>query len=180
MPEFVQNIDWTLINLVHEKMSCGFLDAVMPAASMLCSGGGIWIAAGIVLLFFKKYRGYGVVLLAAVAADFLLGEVLIKHLAARPRPFRQEEIELIVRAPSGFSFPSSHTSVSAAAAFVLAAAKRKLGLVAIPLAAVIAFSRVYLYVHFPSDVLAGAVLGTAVGFAAVMVYRKVILKKESV
>lgn len=172
MPDFIQNIDWTILNSIRDSLSCGFLDAVMPVITKLGDAGVVWIIAGVTLLFFKKYRRYGIILLAALAVDFLLGELLLKHLIARPRPFVQAGVPIIIGAPSGYSFPSGHTSVAASAAVILTAASRRFGFAAIPLAALIAFSRLYLYVHFPSDVLAGALFGLIMGFAAVLVCRR--------
>lgn len=102
-------------------------------------------------------------MLGALAAGVLVGNVCLKLLVTRPRPCWQEEVSLLIRNPADYSFPSGHTLCSVIGAYMLTAANRKFGLAAIPLAALIAFSRLYLYVHFPSDVLASLGIGMLIG-----------------
>ena len=109
--------------------------------------------------------------------SLLVGNGILKPLVGRLRPFEiREGIELIIKAPGGYSFPSGHTVSSVVGATVLTRANKKFGYVAIPLAVLIAFSRMYLFVHFPTDILAGAVLGFAIGFAVVSVGNRLINK----
>lgn len=98
----------------------------------------------------------------------LLCNVTLKPLVARLRPFEIADTmrQLLIDPPSDFSFPSGHTTSSFAAATALAAARARGGLAAMILAAVIAFSRLYLYVHYPTDVIAGALIGAFSGLAA--------------
>ena len=93
----------------------------------------------------------------------LVGNVALKNLIARPRPCWVESVPLLIASPTDYSFPSGHTLSSAIAATILTKTDRRFGYAAIPLAALIAFSRLYLYVHWPSDVLAGALLGILIG-----------------
>ena len=96
----------------------------------------------------------------------LVGNVCLKNLIARPRPcWLDSSVQLLISSPTDYSFPSGHTLSSAIGATVLTKANHQFGWAAIPLAAAIAFSRLYLFVHYPSDVLAGAVLGVAIGEA---------------
>ena len=95
------------------------------------------------------------------------GDCILKPLFARPRPCDvNTAITILVKRPHGHSFPSGHTASAFAAAFALCLQNRKLGVPALVLAAFIAFTRLYLYVHFPTDVLGGLVLGIALGFFA--------------
>ena len=146
-------------------MRCsGFL---MPKITVLGNGGLVWIAAAAAITASKKYRRYGLAMFAALAAGVLVGNVCLKHLAARPRPCWLESVPLLISDPTDFSFPSGHTLSPVIGAFMLTAANRKFGLAAIPLAVLIGFSRLYLYVHFPSDVLASVVIGMLLGGIAV-------------
>lgn len=88
----------------------------------------------------------------------------LKNFVARPRPcWLDSSVRLLIANPTDYSFPSGHTLSSVIGATILTKTDRRFGYAAIPLAALIAFSRLYLYVHFPSDVLAAAVLGVLIG-----------------
>ena len=132
-----------------------------------------WIVAAAAMTVSKKYRKYGIAMFAALAAGVLVGNVCLKHLIARSRPCWIESVSLLIGNPTDYSFPSGHTLSSVIGAFMLTAANRKFGLLAIPLAALISFSRLYLYVHFPSDVLASVVIGVLLGSIAVYAMTKV-------
>lgn len=157
--EAIQTFDFSILNGIQNYLKCGFLDGFTVFLSYLTTSGIIWIALGVLLLFFRKTRTAGIVLLAALAVGFLTGDVLLKHIAARPRPFTVTDFTLLIKAPSGSSFPSTHSCLAAAATTVLLVKKRTLGFVALALTVCIAFSRLYLYVHFPTDVLCGLLLG---------------------
>lgn len=172
MLEWIQNTDWTILHGIRNSLSWGALDLLMPKVTALGNGGAVWIAAGAAMTFSKKYRRYGVTMLAALAAGALVGNVCLKPLIARPRPCWVEHIPLLIASPTDYSFPSGHTLSSFIGATVLAKANAKFGLAALPLAALIGFSRLYLYVHFPSDVLAATGLGVAMGLAVCSVERR--------
>ena len=130
------------------------------------------------MLCTKKYRRQGVILLAGLAAGVLVGNVCLKNLIARPRPcWLDDSVKLLIPIPTDYSFPSGHTLSSVIGAAVLTKTNRRFGWAAIPLAAIIVFSRLYLFVHYPSNILAGAVLGVAIGLA---VYRVGMRYKNSV
>ena len=172
MLEWIQNTDWAILHWIRETMQCSVLDALMPKITLLGHGGVIWLLAAAGMTYSKKYRKYGIAVFAALAAGVLVGNVCLKHLVARPRPCWLESVPLLISDPTDFSFPSGHTLSSVIAATVLTAANHKFGFAAIPLAALIAFSRLYLYVHFPSDVLASVVIGLLLGCAAVGIVRR--------
>lgn len=163
MLQLIQELDWTILHGIRDTLQCGPLDVLMPKITMLGDGGAVWLAASFGLMLSKKYRKYGCMMLGALAANVLVGNVCLKLLVARPRPCWQEEVSLLIRNPADYSFPSGHTLCSVIGAYMLTAANRKFGLAAIPLAALIAFSRLYLYVHFPSDVLASLSIGMLIG-----------------
>ena len=129
--------------------------------------GEIWIAFTLLLLLFRRTRKAGFAMAVALVLYMAAGHFFLKPLFARPRPCDvNTAITILVKRPHGHSFPSGHTASAFAAAFALWLQNRKLGVPALVLAAFIAFTRLYLYVHFPTDVLGGLVLGIALGFFA--------------
>ena len=177
--EVIQSFDLSVLNAIQNTLKCGFLDFLTVFISYLTTSGIIWIAAGIVMLFFKKTRAAGIILLAALALGFLSGDVLLKHLVNRPRPFTvNTDIALLIKQPSGSSFPSTHSVLAAASTTVLLAKKREVGFIALVLTVCIAFSRLYLYIHYPTDVLCGLLLGILCGAAALLIARAIKLENR--
>lgn len=160
----ITDIDFTVLKFLHEKLSCGFLDILMPIITFLGNVGTIWIVSALVLLFIKKYRKNAVMILCGIACGAVIGNLILKNLVARARPFILDTtVDLLISVPTGYSFPSGHSLSSFAAAVILFHTDKRLGIPALVLALLIAFSRLYLYVHFPSDVISGAVIGIAIG-----------------
>ena len=152
-------LDWTILHEIRAFLTCPLLDMLMPKITMLGNSGAVWILAAGGLLCTKKYRKYGIIMLAGLAMGGLVGNVFLKHLIARPRPcWLDQSVPLLIAVPNDYSFPSGHTLASVIGATILTAADRRFGLIAIPLAILIAFSRLYLYVHFPSDILGAVIL----------------------
>ena len=176
---WIQEIDWGILHWIRDTLQCGVLDFLMPKLTALGNGGAVWVVAAAALTVSKKYRRYGIAMFAALAAGVLIGNVCLKNLVARPRPCWLENVPMLIANPTDYSFPSGHTLSSVIGAAVLTKVNRKFGFAAIPLAALIAFSRLYLYVHFPSDVLASVVLGTAIGITAVSVAKAVKKRKRA-
>lgn len=171
--EYITNVDFTVLNWLHNTLSCGFLDSVMPVITKLGSKGAIWLAIAFVMMCTKKYRSCGIIMVITLIAGVLIGNVFLKNVIARPRPcWINSEFDMLIGVPRDYSFPSGHTLSSAAAATVLTLENRKFGFGAIPAAALIAFSRLYLYVHFPTDVIGGALIGIAIGYAAFKLIKK--------
>ncbi len=165
MTEAVQNFDFSLLNGIQELLQCSFMDKLMPAVSLI-GGGYIWCIFGVLFLFFKNLRFNGIRLITAFTVTVLLTEFVIKPLFLRERPFMlNEDFILLVSHPHGSSFPSAHSSSSFAAAVQFFGVNKKSGIAAIFCAALVAFSRLYLYVHFPTDVLAGTLIGIIMGIA---------------
>ena len=179
MLTFIQNTDWAILHAIRDVFSCRVLDFIIPKLTLLGNGGALWIISGVLLLLTKKYRKYGVLLLSSLAVGALIGNLLLKNIVARLRPFQQESAVLLIGEPTGYSFPSGHTLTSVIGAIVLASADRRFGYVAIPLAVLIAFSRLYLFVHFPSDVLCAALLGLVVGFGCQFLFKRLTAPKEN-
>ena len=167
MLEWLRNMDWTVLHWLREVTQCGAMDLIMPKITALGNGGAVWIAAAAAMTISKKYRKYGIAMFAALIAGVLVGNLCLKNLIARARPCWLESVSLLIANPTDYSFPSGHTLSSVIGAYMLTAANRWFGWAAIPLAALIAFSRLYLFVHFPTDVLASVVLGIVIGTVTV-------------
>jgi len=180
--QLIQSIDDRLLDFLRLSMHNPVLDRLMPPLSFLGNWGLIWLAAAAVFLLTKGRRKAGATLLLALLLCTLAGNSLLKPLAARPRPcIVHPEYALLIARPEDFSFPSGHAAASFGAAAVILYSDGKLGVAALVLAALIAFSRLYLYVHYPSDVLAGAALGVLMaGLAISLVNRadKIIRRKR--
>ena len=172
-------LDWGILYWIQAHLTCPFLDAVMPKFTLLGDAGIIWILAAVALLCTKKYRRQGAVLLLGLLCGLLVGNVCLKHLVARPRPcWLDESVPLLIASPTDYSFPSGHTLSSTISATILTKTDHRFGYAAIPMAALLAFSRLYLFVHFPSDVLAGAVLGLVIGVVVSRYGPKLFRKRE--
>lgn len=166
-------MDFWILDWVQSHLRCGFLDTVMPVITALGEYGALWMLLTAVLLIRKDTRQVGIMMAVALALDVLFCNIIIKPLVARPRPFAlRPEIELLIQAPRDYSFPSGHTAVSFAAAGAMWFGKQRGRVAALILAAVIGLSRIYLYVHYPSDVVCGAALGLLCGFLGVIFARK--------
>lgn len=156
-----------ILDFIRERFACPFLDAVMPLITSLANGGIIWIIAAVLLLIFKKSRKTGLSVALALITGLIIGNLILKNLVGRIRPYEfNEGVEILVARLSDYSFPSGHTLASFEAATVLLIRDKRLGIPALVLAVAIAFSRLYLYVHYPTDVLGGIVLGVLIGIFA--------------
>lgn len=157
-----------------QGMHAPWLDAAMVAVSAFGNAGVGWVVLGIVLICFKRYRRVGIAVVVAVVVAGILSKLILGELIMRPRPCdANPQVPLLIPRPFGTSFPSGHASAAFAAVAVLIAFRmpKALAIPACVLAALMAFSRLYLYVHYPTDVVAGAVLGVLVGVACWGIFR---------
>ena len=155
-------LDW-----IQAHLRCGFLDAVLPIISWTANHGEIWILLALALVLRKSSRRQGWTVALALVLDLVCCNLLLKPLIGRVRPFAvNPAVELLVSPPLDASFPSGHTAASIAAGFAQRGSGSPLWKPALAVAVLIAFSRLYLYVHWPSDVLGGALLGAFLGWAA--------------
>jgi undecaprenyl-diphosphatase len=172
MIEILQNIDWQILRWIHSTLGCHALDFLMPKISLLGNAAAIWLICAFLMLLTKKHRKYGITLLIGLTLSFIIGSICLQPLLARPRPcWLETDIRLLIPKPADYSFPSGHTLSSFAAATILMRWNRQAGRLAFLLASLIAFSRLYLFVHFPSDVLGGAVLGVLTGYLSITLVR---------
>ena len=176
------SFDLPILDWIQETMQCAFLDKTMPIVTLFGDGGVFWIGIAVLLLFFAKYRKTGFSMGMALVLGLVVYNITLKPLVARIRPYDfqlQEfgrEISLLISAQHDFSFPSGHTIASFEACTVLLLHDKRMGIPATVLAILIAFSRLYLYVHYPTDVLVSLVLGIAFGllgsFLVNLIYKK--------
>ncbi len=163
----LQAFEFSILNWIQLHCRSGLLDAVLPAVSRICDHGEVWIVLALLLLAFRKTRRIGLTLSVALLLDVMCCNIILKPLVGRVRPCDvNTAVKLLIARPLDASFPSGHTAVSFAAVCALWAERSRLWMPALALALLLAFSRLYLYVHWPSDVLAGAVLGGLLGLAA--------------
>ena len=143
-------IEWMILDGL-QKIHTPVPDALMCFITGLGNAGILWIGICVLLLLLPRYRKAGVLLGAALLVDVILCNGLLKHLFARVRPCEiNTAVQLLIPRPADFSFPSGHTAASFAAVTALfLAGEKRLWKIALPVAPLIAFSRLYLYVHYP-------------------------------
>lgn len=160
------------IQLLHNPL----LDQIMITVfnNLVGSLGQLWIAVGLVLLVIPKTRKSGAAVLLSYALSFLIGNEWLKDLIARPRPCAVDDtVMMIVKKPHSFSCPSVHTYLAFSSAMAIYHYHKKLGIGVFVFAALVGFSRMYFFVHYPTDVLFGAVLGIATAFVVCTLLDKV-------
>jgi undecaprenyl-diphosphatase len=171
----IAGADQYIFHLTNGGYTTPLLDRVMTFLSWSGNLGVIWLAllGAVALLGKKTGRRIALVGLGALAIGFFASEI-IKEITMRPRPFLSlDEARLLISAPSSYAFPSGHTTSSfAVASGLLLGTWRLLGRVpfwawgSLALAAAISYSRLYVGVHWPTDVLSGIALGVASGWVA--------------
>lgn len=157
------------ILMTIQELRTAFLDFLFSHVTLLGDNGILWIVVGVILICTKKHRKIGFLVLFSLLGSFLLGNIFLKNFFERERPcWMYPEMELLIKNPHDYSFPSGHSMASFAAATSLWLMNKKWGAAALILAGMIAFSRLYLFVHWPTDVLVGSVVGILI---AVFVFR---------
>ena len=175
----MSDIEFAILDFIQDNLRTDFSNFIMPLISALGDKGIIWIITGLILCISKKYRKSGLIILTALVFSALLCNLTLKPLVARMRPFTvNSEIKLLINAPTDFSFPSGHTASSFSVAFALLFNKNRLWIPSMILAILIAFSRLYLYVHYPTDVLCGIIIGLITSISANIVC-KILFKKHN-
>ena len=162
-------LDWIIANLRNPVF-----DVLMPFITLFGDAGIFWIACSVVCILIPKTRKMGLSMGLALLIGLLLCNVTLKPLIARPRPyvFFEHIAMYLTDGESDYSFPSGHTIASFEAAVAIFLHRKKLGIPALALAVLIAFSRLYLCVHYVSDVLASVILGTVIAIFATWLVKK--------
>ena len=179
MSELIFTIDQYFLGAIGQLKN-PVLDFSIPLLTSLGNGGILWILMSIGLLCFKTTRKCGFAMSIALILVLIFGNILLKPLIARSRPFMVDEtINLLITPPTDFSFPSGHTYSAVAGAFVICHHYKKWGIAIWCLAIVIAFSRMYLMVHYFTDVIGGIVLGILCGYIAVKITQLLYKRRRS-
>ncbi|MCI8670189.1 MAG: phosphatase PAP2 family protein [Lachnospiraceae bacterium] len=175
MTEFLINLDGSVLLWLQNNLRNEILTPFFQAVTWLGDKGKIWILVTIVLLISKKTRSIGIMSAFALIFASVFNNIILKGFFDRTRPYDVVEgLTSVIGSMKSSSFPSGHTSSSFAAATVLFhGLPRRYGILFMVLAALIAFSRMYLGVHYPSDVAVGALTGIASGLAVIFLYNKI-------
>jgi len=170
----------SLLKSLNAAVASPFLDGVMKLITATGNAGIIWMICAAVMLCIPKTRRGGITLALALVLCLVLNNLMLKNIIARPRPFHIDpSLALIIPEPSEFSFPSGHTLSSFASAEVIwRYCGKKYGIISAIWAALIGFSRLYLMVHFPTDVIGGAVIGMIIGCLAVVITNMIFKKNK--
>lgn len=174
MPLAIQNVDEAVLLWIQEAVRQTWLDPVVKAFTTLGNAGILWIVLAVAMLFWRPTRKAGVLAGCALLFSLLFTNLGLKLLLTRPRPYTVVE-GLIPLLTSGDpnSFPSGHTSAAFAAGLVWARALPKAWMrrTAVIQAVLMGLSRLYVGVHYPSDVVSGAVVGTVCALLALWIGR---------
>ena len=159
------SFDLPILDWIQANLQSPFMDKFMPFITVFGNGGIFWIAWSVLLILFPKTRRTGLGMGFALMMGLIVCNLILKPGVARPRPYDMQAemgvvIDLLVKRSHDFSFPSGHTIASFEASVVLLMNSKKMGIPAFILAILVSFSRLYLYVHYPTDVLVSVVLGT--------------------
>lgn len=170
--EFLMDIEYWVLDGI-QMIRTGWLDSAMVFISSLVDHAEFWLAIAAVMLFFKKYRKFGLMIIIALISGYLIGNLGMKNLVGRLRPYtNRPDIVLLVKNPMDYAFPSGHTLCSFEAAGILYYMDKRVGWGALVVAALIGFSRIYLYVHYLTDVLGGMILGLAIAYIVTKIFEK--------
>lgn len=172
----LQKFDIKILNFIDKHLRCKILDKLMPLITTLGNGGAIWIIISLCLINNKCHKNEGYMVIASLALTTIIGEGIIKHLFRRARPFiKMKQSKLLIARPITYSFPSGHSASSFAAAGIFVMMNSRVSLYMIILASLIAFSRLYLNVHYPSDVVIGIILGIICSKAVIFVFCNILM-----
>lgn len=172
--------EFAVLDFIQNNLRCGFLDFIIPKITRLGDAGILWIILTVIFLLTKKYRKTGIVMAIALAVDLICCNIIIKPLVARTRPYDiNTAVKLLIPAQIDYSFPSGHTAASFASAGAMYYSGCRFWKAALVMAVIIGFSRLYLYVHFPTDVLAGALLGVLFGYIGFKIFQKISNRKNN-
>lgn len=180
MLNWLLTIDGNILLLIQDFIRHPLMSPLVKAITTLGNGGAIWILLTIIVLILPRTRKIGCMMFVALLGTLLVNNILLKNLVARIRPYEVlENLTILIPKPGEYSFPSGHSGSSFAVACVMfRQLPKRYGIPALILAALIGLSRLYVGVHYPSDVLFGAIDGIAIGLAAEAIVEKIGGKKN--
>ena len=166
------------MDLLHwfQSIRNDFLDFIFPKITVLGNARLFWIGLTIILLIIPAKRKTGVQAAIALVLTAFICNIILKPGIMRSRPCWIEEIEMLVSIPHDYSFPSGHSNASYAVATAIFTRDKKLGIPSFVLATLIAVSRLYVFVHWPTDVLAGSIIGICGGIASFFIVNSIYKK----
>lgn len=171
-------MDFSILYAIQAMHSPALDQIMLVITKIMGSIGQIWLFVALGMIIFKKTRKMGICVLLSYILVLLVGHVCLKDLIARPRPCHiDESIKLLVERPTSYSCPSTHTAWAFAGATSIYLYLKRAGIIAFIIAAVMGFSRMYLFVHFPTDVLFGIVLGVILAIVSKIILEKIKLTK---
>ena len=186
---FAEAFDLPILNWIQAHLQSTVLDFIMPYITILGDAGIFWIACAVILMLIPKHRKAGFSMGIALIFGVVVCNMILKPLVGRIRPYNYNlEVlklqwqdflvhgKLLVETPHDFSFPSGHTIASFEASVALYKNNKRLGIPALILASLISFSRMYLYVHYPTDVIASVILGTVFALIANQIVHSIFAK----
>ena len=182
LTDAITKMDLNILNWIQENLKNDVLDKVLPIITFLGDHGWTFIVAAVILLAIPKTREWGVKLASSLLLGLIFGNMLLKNVVARIRPYDvTENITLLVDKLSDYSFPSGHTMAAFEFFTVvcLMPVKKVYKVLAGILAFTIAFSRLYLYVHYPTDVLGGMFFGTLFGIMGVRIVDMIVEERAA-
>ena len=169
MFDFIQNIDISIIEKIYRfqhNLNSELFNKIMIFFTNLGDYGTVWIAIALILFLNKKYRKTGILAFVSLAICSVIVNIILKPLIQRPRPFTEiADIILLIKTPKDYSFPSGHTAASFVMVYIFFRHIKKYFIPVFITGILIAFSRMYLTVHFPSDIIAGIIIGIFSGYA---------------
>lgn len=175
------NLDGQVLMFIQEHLRFSEISPIVVAITKLGNGGFIWIVLSVLLLFPKKTRRAGILSLVALLGSLCITNFFLKNYVARVRPYEVVEgLHCLVERAKDWSFPSGHASAAFASAVVIYKSRpKRLGVPCMILAFAIALSRLYVGIHYPSDVICGAVIGTLIGLIVFWLFGEKKYKKKA-
>ena len=180
---FFADFDAAVVNAIHSLHDCSgdWIQPIMQFISLLGKGGIFLIILSLVLLIYRPTRRYGTAMCLGLAIGAVAVNLWLKVVIARPRPYADPDSIFYPiwlahgsHMESDFSFPSGHTNAAFAAmvpVFVLG--NKKWSWLALVFGVLMGISRVHLMVHYPSDILCGAITGTIAGLIGVLIATRI-------
>lgn len=165
------NFDMQFLLYVQENIRNPILSDIFIPLTKSGDYGFIFIISGLILLCFSRTRKTGIIFLSALALNFILTNLIIKNIVMRARPYEViEQLSILIAPPHGYSFPSAHTSSAFACITTLYYTEKKVFPYTLIFAVLMGLSRIYVGVHYPSDVLFGAVVGIVSAYLIYKIY----------
>jgi undecaprenyl-diphosphatase len=175
----LNQIEIDFLDFIREHFTSPLMDCIMKAITLLGNGGLFFIIIAAAFIIVKKTRPLGLTLALALIFESLTVNVVLKPLMGRQRPYVfNESAQIIIPVLNDYSFPSGHAALAFAFAFSLLAVGKKPFWAGVVFACVMGFTRLYLYVHYPTDVLAGAIIGSLCGYLAYYIVDKKFFKDK--